>query len=226
MFAADADPAPVEGNIQSWGNPRTNLAERGHEWQDRAAVMSRRWFPGVLFLFAACPGFVEPSRDAAGRDAAPSHDRHRADDPRSAATDTTSGRDHSATVDGGVDTRRAGRGSPTMDSISPVDGSQPTGSFGSACTNLGGTCADGSTYCIGEPFDTRGYCSKLCLNAKAQCSGTPQGTIATCVMQASDPGGGPVLLCGFLCEHGGKSYPCPAWPNGSICDAEHLCHPK
>ena len=168
----------------------------------------------LLPLLGACDGFTEVAdqgiADSTSHDAA----------PRDAAVREGTPRDGGAPDQAPVDQALADQVQP--DQVQPDVLYSP--STGQICTNIGDPCPDGKTYCIALPFDTKGYCSRLCLSSGDVCTGMPPGTLALCNLQAQDPRGGPALLCGFMCSHAGKAYSCPPWPNGSWCDGSGLCH--
>jgi hypothetical protein len=184
-------------------------------------MIQARYLLLLVSLLGACDGFAEVAdqgiTDATSPDAA----------PRDRAVQPDSPRDRGAGDQVLMDQVLMDQAQPDQlqpDQLQPDALSSP--SIGQICTDFGKLCPDGKTYCIAFPFDTRGYCSKLCLSTGDICTGMPPGTIALCNMQAQAPGGGPALLCGFKCKHAGKSYSCPPWPYGSTCDGSDMCHPK
>jgi hypothetical protein len=119
---------------------------------------------------------------------------------------------------------------PTLDLAR--DSSAVIAGYGEPCT-LDGVkkCATASLFCLAGPSGgNTGFCTQTCPAGQSkQCSGTPSGTAAFCIVTdvnvAKDKG------CAFVCEEPGATFTCPGElqcspteePAGS---GQHLCLPK
>lgn len=80
--------------------------------------------------------------------------------------------------------------------------------FGAPCTLDGYECHP-LLFCLEGPTGGgRGFCSMTCpATSSGRCEGTPEGTIAYCVVTNVNAMGD--KGCAFLCEVGGETYTCP-----------------
>ena len=119
---------------------------------------------------------------------------------------------------------------PLVDSFVPPKPDQqvqPPTSFGNRC-NAPSPCATGFI-CTGIGSSVDGFCTKECVNYSppGQCTGTPTGTMATCILSDT---AGTKHVCAFLCQLGTKKWPSPSTlhcdpgenPPGS---QQHICMP-
>lgn len=79
--------------------------------------------------------------------------------------------------------------------------------FGAPCTPGSGICHP-TLFCLAGPTGERGFCSMTCpATSSGRCEGTPEGTIAYCVVSNVNAMGD--KGCAFLCEVGDETYTCP-----------------
>jgi hypothetical protein len=89
------------------------------------------------------------------------------------------------------------------------DGAAEKGAWGEPCTvGNDATCATGLFCLQGPSGGSVGFCTKTCpATSSTQCSGTPQGTAAFCVVTDVDNQGD--KGCAFACRIGAQTWPCP-----------------
>jgi hypothetical protein len=102
--------------------------------------------------------------------------------------------------------------------------------YGEPCTvGDDATCADGFLCLQGPSGGKVGFCTKTCPStSSAVCPGTPDGTVAYCVVTDVDTQGD--KGCAFLCRAGSKTYPCPGALTCETADdppgsGQYLCLP-
>lgn len=124
---------------------------------------------------------------------------------------------------------------PFPDGPTPDAPSIQSGTFGGVCTNLGEKCKTKDKYgydlyCI--PLvgcaPGKGFCTRRCTTAGSECTQSPNGTLAACIVHPGVPGDAGVDLhyCAFICAKAGVSYKCPP---GLRCDKPYqgtaVCKP-
>ena len=93
----------------------------------------------------------------------------------------------------------------TPDLQPPSPDMPPTGgNFGDKCSS-GGSCNSPYTCVMMGTATTNGFCTKSCVTSGNQCSGSPTGTYAACVLQDTNK----QLFCAFMCKIGTQSWSCP-----------------
>jgi len=90
------------------------------------------------------------------------------------------------------------------DAPSADQGLMTSSGFGEACGLGVGICLQG-LICVNFQGSPGAYCTKICPQLTAACSGTPPGTIAGCLSTIESG----AFVCTFVCGLSGQQYPCP-----------------